>query len=202
MPVAPDSIVASANNFCTGTIPNITLYAIGGSGNVVKWYSGSCGGTYIGQGQNIVIPSPADTTIYYARWENQCGVSECASIQINIIHYPVAPQLVMSSHNNFCSQSVDSITLTGIGGSGQIFKWFSESCGGTFVGSGNPLKIAAPQSTTTYFGRWETGCGPSACQSVTVNVFPLTTPPDSLTVNHNNFCQGTVPSITLGSLGW
>lgn len=201
LPVAPDSIVASANNFCTGTIPNITLYAIGGSGNVVKWYSGSCGGTYIGQGQNIVIPSPADTTIYYARWENQCGVSECASIQINIIHYPVAPQLVMSSHNNFCSQSVDSITLTGIGGSGQIFKWFSESCGGTFVGSGNPLKIAAPQSTTTYFGRWETGCGPSACQSVTVNVFPLTTPPDSLTVNHNNFCQGTVPSITLEAWG-
>lgn len=201
LPVAPDSIVASANNFCTGSIPNITLYAIGGSGNVVKWYTGGCGGTLIGQGQNIVIPSPADTTIYYARWENQCGASECASIQINIIHYPVSPQLVMSSHNNFCSQSVDSITLTGIGGSGQVFKWFSGSCGGTLVGTGTPLKIAAPLTTTTYYGRWETGCGPSACQSVTVNVFPLTTPPDSLTVNHNNFCQGTVPNITLKAWG-
>jgi len=200
-PEPPTDITASDNNFCTGTIPNITLTVVGGSGNIVRWFSLSCGGTEIGTGNSIVIPSPADTTLYFARWENDCGVSDCDTIQINIIHYPIAPDVVLSDENNFCATAIDSITLTAYGGFGQVFNWYSASCGGTIVGSGNPLTIEAPLATTTYFGRWETGCGPSDCKEVTVTVFPLPVIMDSLTVNHNDYCQGTITDITLTSWG-
>ena len=201
LPTTPDSLHASANNFCTGTVPNITLSVIGGSGDIVRWFSAACGGTEIGTGTSIVIPSPADTTLYFARWENQCGVSECDSIQINIIHYPVEPDLVFASENNFCSTSIDSLTLTAVGGLGQVFHWYADSCGLNLIGSGSPLTIAAPLATTTYFGRWETACGPSNCKEVTVTVHPLPVIMDSITANHNNFCQGAYTNLTLTAWG-
>ncbi|MDO9510957.1 MAG: hypothetical protein Q7J34_04300, partial [Bacteroidales bacterium] len=199
--VKPDTIQTSANNFCTGTVPNITLTAIGGSGTTVRWFKGSCGGTLLGTGTSITVPSPADTTQYFARWENSCGVSECTMLQINIVHYAIAAAAVSVDQTNFCSGTVDSISLSAVGGFGQVFKWFKNSCGGTLVGSGNPLKIPAPLVTTTYYGRWETGCGASACKPITVTVKPQPVIADSVSVNHNNFCQGAFNNIILTANG-
>ena len=78
----PDSLQSNRNNLCNGDIGNITLTAIGGIGNSLKWYSSDCGTDYIGTGSTITIPSPQQTTIYYARWESDCGVSNCDTITI------------------------------------------------------------------------------------------------------------------------
>lgn len=46
-----------------------------------KWYTGSCGGTYIGSGPSITV-NPSVTTTYYVRSENACGKSACTSITV------------------------------------------------------------------------------------------------------------------------
>lgn len=67
------------------------------------------------------------------------------------------------------------ITLSVTGGSGTTCRWFTGSCGGTEVGTGSPLTIASPASSTTYYARWEGSCGNSTCASVTVAVKPTVT---------------------------
>jgi len=56
------------------------LYS-GGKGKVFKWYSGRCGGTLVGQGNNLEV-TPTKTTIYYGRWEDGDKVSDCQQITV------------------------------------------------------------------------------------------------------------------------
>lgn len=55
------------NTICTSG-GSITLNAIGAEGTVY-WYSGSCGGTFLGTGDSITV-SPAGNTTYFARNRN------------------------------------------------------------------------------------------------------------------------------------
>ena len=79
------------NNFCADDAGNISLSATGGSGTTLRWLTGSCTGTSIGTGNPLVIASPTATTTYYARWENTCGNSTCASVTVTVLPLPVAP---------------------------------------------------------------------------------------------------------------
>jgi len=83
-PVAPTSANTSRNNFCATDTGNIILTATGGSGTTLRWTTDSCGGTTAGTGNNLSIPSPTRTTTYYARWENTCGNSSCASVTVTV----------------------------------------------------------------------------------------------------------------------
>ena len=78
----PTSIQTDSNNICINSNGSITLTAIGGVGDTLRWYSGSCGQNYIGKDTVITIPSPNQTTTYYARWVSNCDTSACASITI------------------------------------------------------------------------------------------------------------------------
>lgn len=81
-PANPVSVTVNlGTTICQGTA--ITLTANGSQGTVF-WYSGSCGGTFIGQGDQITL-SPSATTTYYARNYNSAGFSSgCASITITV----------------------------------------------------------------------------------------------------------------------
>ncbi len=85
LPIAPTSASVDRNNFCPSDAGNIVLSASGGSGTTLKWYSGSCGGSLVGTGNNLSIPSPEVTTTYYASWTNSCGNSTCASVQVTVV---------------------------------------------------------------------------------------------------------------------
>jgi len=65
-----------------------TLTAFGGSGKVIKWYSGSCGGTLVGTGEKIKV-TPTKTTTYYGRWEDGKKVSDCQTVTIIVVDEPV-----------------------------------------------------------------------------------------------------------------
>jgi len=80
----PTSIQSSRNNLCILDNRNITLTAIGGTGDTLKWYTGACGLVNIGKGTSLTIPVPPKTTTYYARWESACDTSACDSIVINV----------------------------------------------------------------------------------------------------------------------
>lgn len=83
-PVAPTSVVASADTVCSGSTATLTLTAIGGSGASVEWFDDSCGGHAIGAGVALDLPGPAATTTYFARWVNACGPSACAMTTVSV----------------------------------------------------------------------------------------------------------------------
>jgi hypothetical protein len=102
-------IQASANNICIG---NSTTLSIGNASlnNATdwKWYTGSCGGTFIGSGPSITV-TPTQSTTYYARSEGGCGgPGNCGNITISLnntppaitsVNAPVAPLTVNTSIN-------------------------------------------------------------------------------------------------------
>ena len=84
-PEPPTSASSDRDNFCADDPGTITLTATGGSGDTLRWFDDSCGGNDIGTGNPLVVPSPTATTTYYARWENTCGESTCASVTVTVV---------------------------------------------------------------------------------------------------------------------
>jgi hypothetical protein len=188
-PTPPTSVSASPTTICSGS--STTLQYSGGSGTTFKWYSGSCGGTAVGTGNNLSV-SPTSTTTYYGRWESSCGNSTCGSVTVTVNPLPTAPTSVTATNTSICSGS--STTLQYSGGSGTTFKWYSGSCGGTLVGTGNNLSVF-PTSNTTYYGRWENGCGNSTCGSVAITVNALPVAPTSVTATNTSICSGSSTTL-------
>ena len=81
-PVKPTDVLVDINDICGGTEVNLSY--TGGSGNTFVWYNDTELTSIIGEGNNFKI-SPTDTTTYYGRWENGCGVSDEDSVKINAI---------------------------------------------------------------------------------------------------------------------
>lgn len=82
---APTGITGNSS-ICPGT--STTLSATGGNAST-QWYSGSCGGTFIGTGSAITV-SPVSNTTYFASNSN-CGCNtSCVSttIQVNSSFVP------------------------------------------------------------------------------------------------------------------
>ena len=200
LPVAPTSAASDRDNFCTDDAGNISLSATGGSGTTLRWLTGGCTGTSIGTGNPLVIASPTATTTYYARWENTCGNSTCASVTVTVLPLPVAPTSAASDRNNFCADDAGNISLSATGGSGTTLRWLTGSCTGTSIGTGSPLVIASPTASTTYYARWENTCGNSTCASVTVTVNPL--PDCTITPTPPQVCAsspGNTASVPAGA---
>ena len=173
-PAAPTSPLATPSSICAGGTS--TLTASGTTGQLaIDWYAGGCGtaggGTLVGTGGSLVV-SPAVTTTYFALRRNLVtgGLSDCVSVTVTVGPGPTAPTSVASSENDLCQNGSGPITLTATGGSGTTLRWFSGSCGGTMLGTGNGLVIPRPTATTTYFARWESSCGVTGCASTTVTV--------------------------------
>jgi len=78
----PTSVKTDRNNLCIHDNGTITLTAIGGVGDTLKWYTGGCGVKYIGKGTSLTIPCPIKNTTYYALWESTCDTSACDSVLV------------------------------------------------------------------------------------------------------------------------
>lgn len=198
--VAPTSASASPNPTCGGST---TLSRGGGSlgtGASWRWYSGSCGGTYVGTGSSISV-SPSSTTTYYVRAQGTCNTTACRAVTVTVNSSSTAPTSATASPNPSCGGAV---TLTRNGGSlgtGANWYWYSGSCGGTLVGTGSSISVS-PGSTTTYYVRALGTCNPTACRSVTVTVNSLSTAPSSISASVNPICGGsTTLTKNGGSLG-
>ncbi|MFN9968584.1 MAG: reprolysin-like metallopeptidase, partial [Phycisphaerae bacterium] len=171
-PSNPTSPVASPSAICAGGTSSLSV-TVPPAGQVIDWYTGSCGGTLVGTGNPLVV-SPGATTTYFARARRTAdnAVSAgCASVTVTVNPNPVAPTSITTSANNICQYDSGTITINAIGGSGSSIQWFSGSCGGTLIGTGlGSFVVDSPAVTTTYFARWVNSCGVSSCASVTINV--------------------------------
>ncbi len=126
--------------------------------------------------QTSITPSTATvgTFTYYVAeaLSSSCISPNKVPIQVIVNPLPEAPTAVSSSHTSVCFNETGNITLTATGGSGTTLNWYTGSCQGTLIGTGNNLSITAPTSTTTYYVAWQNSCGISDCAEVTVTVLP------------------------------
>lgn len=156
--------------------------------------------------------SPDQAGEYILTVTNVNGCENSASTFVVVDEMPVTPISASSTHPYVCSGTEGTMTLTATGGSGQILRWYTGSCGGTLIGEGNNLIVPLPVETTTYFVLWESGaCGQSLCASVTVTVsdppeISITSTPISCNGQEDatatvNITGGTPPFTILWSTG-
>ncbi len=202
--VAPTSITGTST-ICVGG--STTLTVSGGSlgtGGQWYWYSGSCGGTFVGTGPSVTV-SPVIATTYYVLAQGTCNTTGCASLAVTVNTRSTAPGSISASSSLICNGQSTVLTVNGGSlGTGGAFKWYSGSCGGTLVGTGNSVTLS-PTANTTYFVRAE---DPSPCSTLT------TCAQTTITVNQpsvaptgisgtSTICNGlsTTLSVVGGSLG-
>ena len=147
----PTSATASATTICNGQSTNLTLNGGGaGTGQIIRWYTGSCGGTLAATG-NPASVSPTTTTTYFGRYEDgaPCNFnSTCAKITINVNSRPTAN--INSPNTSICNGGSTNITGT-VTATGAWTLTLSGG-GGTVTGTGNApfSKSVSPGATTTY----------------------------------------------------
>lgn len=200
---APGSITASLTTVCAGTAT--TLSVNGGSlgtGAVWNWYSGSCGGTLVGTGSSINV-SPNSNTTYYVRAQGNCNTTACASIAITVNSLSVAPTGITSVSDTLCLGN--SVILSVAGGSlgtGATWQWYTNTCGGVSVGSGNSISVS-PTVNTVYFVRAEGTCNTTLCMAKTITVAPIPLAP---IVNDVEECADVPITLTAtgngGTIKW
>lgn len=208
-PIIMDSVYSSHNNFCSGSIANITLTAIGGVGDEITWTKDSCDGPIIAVTHlsSISIPSPQDTTVYYAKWKTICDSTECKTIQINVPPTPMDPIQLHVLENLICDNTIDSITLVLEGGSGYEAVWFyGPYCGNDTIPEedivklspkGDSIRIARPTQSQVITANWasyEGVCGSSEC--VSLDVFVYEAPLASFQISGGVACENTLLQFT------
>lgn len=199
--IAATSVTASpSTTVCAGTSVTLTRFngTTGSAGNWA-WYTGS---TFLQYNNTSITVSPASTTTYCVRGENACGNTTCTPVTITVQSLSVAPTGI-SGITTICNGSSTTLTVTGGSlGTGATWNWYSGSCGGTFVGTGNSISVS-PSSTTTYFVRAIGTCNTTGCASTTVTVNTLSTPAGSVNATATTICSGGSTQLTLsgGSLG-
>src|SRR5690554_4403229 len=119
--------------------------------------------------------------------------SAVASTNVTINIPSVAPTSITGT-STICSGASTTLTLSGgTSGTGATAQWFSGSCGGTPVGTGNSITVS-PTSTTTYFVRYSGTCNTTSCASQTVTV---TASPNAGTLSGNqNVCEGSTTTFS------
>src|SRR5690554_6719815 len=198
--VAPTSITGTST-ICSGASTTLTVSGgTLGTGATAQWYSGSCGGTLVGTGNSITV-SPTSTTTYYVRYSGTCNTTSCASQTVTVNSNSTAPTSITGT-TTICSGSSTTLTVNGgTLGTGATAQWYSGSCGGTLVGTGNSITVS-PTSNTTYFVRYNGTCNTTTCISQAVTVNSNSTAPTSIT-GTSTICSGSSTTLTVtgGTLG-
>jgi len=198
----PTSIsVSPSSSICSGTAMTYTVN--GGSlgiGASWQWYSGSCGGTSVGNGSTLSI-TPTTSAIYFVRAEGSCNTTLCVSTSVTVNISSTDPTSVsVSPSTTVCSGT--PITFTSTGGSlgvGSKWQWYSGSCGGTAVGTGSPFNIT-PTISANYYVRAEGPCNTTNCASASLTINAASIAATSVTGNPSlTICSGA--SVTLTEIG-
>ncbi|MDP4117121.1 MAG: Ig-like domain-containing protein, partial [Bacteroidota bacterium] len=184
----PTSATATPSTLCNGQTSFLTLNGGdgGGASETIKWYTGSCGATYIGFGNNFSV-SPSTTTTYYGRYEDgaPCNYnSACQSVTLTVNALPVVS---FTGGNSICINSTTNLSPT-TGGT-----WVSNNPAVATVDNTGLVKGLSPGTATFTFTDASTGCS-NTTSAVTVN--PTIFPNVSITASANPVCTGTQVTFT------
>ena len=108
--------------------------------------------------------------LYFVSEDATPAFSTIAMVQFTTL--PSDPTSITVSVNPICQGS--ATTLTSNGAQGTVY-WYTGSCGGTSVGTGNTINVS-PGVTTTYFARnYSNGLYSNGCSSTTITVNSIPT---------------------------
>jgi subtilisin-like proprotein convertase family protein/putative hemolysin len=179
----PIPSISGTNVICAGG--STTLTAAGGG--TYSWSSG------LGAGATKTV-SPASTTTYTVTVTNASGCTATTSYTVTVNTNSVAPTSV-SGTNTICALGSTTLNVNGGSlGNGATYRWYSGSCGGTLVGTGNSITVS-PAATTTYFVRAEGSCNTTTCASLVVTVNTASTAPTIVGVV-GTVCPNTNVTLT------
>ena len=131
IPAIPN-VTTSTLTYCQ----NQTSSALSASGNLLKWYTVSTGGT----GSNIA-PTPSTASVGASNYYVSQTVDGCESARVPIsVTINALPTISISGNSPICANS--NVSLTASGGSGS-YTW------GNSLGSSNPITVN-PTNTTIY----------------------------------------------------
>jgi hypothetical protein len=192
---APLSIGTTLNPICPGQSTTLSVSGGGlGSGAAWNWYSGSCGGTFLGTGTSISV-SPSATTTYFVRAIGTCNTTTCASVTVNVQSISSVANAT-ATPTTICVGQSSTLSVTGSLGTGATWNWYTGSCGGTLVGQGASINVN-PTSSTTYFVRAIGTCNTTTCASTSVSVNPL--PGVSFASPGGPFCASQTTPVSLSA---
>jgi gliding motility-associated-like protein len=145
-----------------------------GSGSVARWYDASSFPASIGSGNNLTIPAPMITTVYYVRLEGICDTSSAVNVVVIVNTLSTDPTSASPDSDTVCAgQGIINLSYAGGSpGSSGMAHWYTDALFTNLAGTGNYLNIVAPEATTTYHVRFESGCDTSNSVSTTVTVLP------------------------------
>ncbi|MBS1626109.1 MAG: hypothetical protein JST83_18965, partial [Bacteroidetes bacterium] len=190
--VSSVSNTTSNATVCVGATKALTYTVSSGSG-VPTW--SVVGGTASISGTTLTATTAGTVTV-------RATLGVCSSdVTFTVNSKSTAPTSAAASPATICSGGSSTLTYSGGSlGTGATARWYTGSCGGTLVGSGNSLSVS-PTSTTTYYVRYEdpSPCSTNtACVSTTVTVNTPSTAPTGIS-GTTPVCQGT--GITLTETG-
>ena len=192
LPADPTSASASSPVICVGAATTLTLNGGGGgTGEVIAWYTGSCGGTMAGTGNNLAV-SPTITTTYYGRYETSAPCnrnSACASVTVQVNTMPAftlcpSVPVALTIPSGSCTATGSySVTATGIPEPDLIYEFIGATTGsGSGTGSGSAFNVG----TTTVRITATNSCGSFDCVFdvvVTDNIPPVISCPADIAEN-------------------
>ncbi len=144
----------------------------------------------------VGFPEVSETGNITVTGENGCGSSNTPSRQITIKSNSTDPEGVSPSSQLVCPGS--NVSLEVFGGSlgdGASWKWYSGSCGGAPLGTGETLNVTNLTQTTNFFVRAEGDCNNTFCADTVIEVHPatrITQQPQNMTACHGTEAQFTV----------
>lgn len=135
-------------------------------------------------------------------WDNNGNTLSNGAVVTPILK-PMKPNSITVLPGSVCPGN--NITLQPEGNASVEYDWYyySGSCGGTLLGSGQGNHVTQLNSTTTYYVRGENTCGVSICESVTVPILSSSSPASSISATKSSICNGEQTSLSVvgGSLG-
>ena len=134
-------------------------------------------------------------TTYYLLLDAEYDTAIQSFYLVNVTVTP--PTSILANPTSVCPGSQSSLTVNPLAPTGYTTKWYTGSCGGTLIGSGNFISVN-PTVTTTYYARYE-GSVNSACASITITVNPVPAQPGTIS-GPTTVCAGSSNTYSVAAV--
>lgn len=185
----------SPTSACNNSGATVTIIGTG--------FTGATSLTFNGQGATITFNSDTQITVTLPVTATTGAISVTTPLGTDtttdafIVYSPSVAPSTISGTTTICNGQSTTLTVSGgIIGTAAVAEWFSGSCNGTPVGTGNSITVS-PIANTTYYVRYNGTCNVTSCASTAVTVNSVPVPAVSIGVNPgNNICAGTSVTFT------
>ena len=190
---APLSASSDRDTICGGDGFITLSYTGGGLGDlaIARWYSDTTFAFLVGEGNNLTIAAPVDSTTYSVRFEGPCDTTAGARTLVMVLPSTEPPTAVISDRNDLCpGDGVINLSYTGgLLGAGARAVWYTDTLAAP-IGTGSSILVDTPDSTTTWYVRFEGGCDNAVAVPGTVTIKSNSIAPVTAISDVDSICAG------------